>query len=135
METKSLIVNQLSPAGFAWYLKYLAVLDAKDLASYGAFLADDCQFFINNNGPVQGKAAILGMLGQYWPSFGSLRHELLAILGHDQHFMLEALNHYTRLDGTAVTLRAVAITSRNTDGLVTSVRVYSDTAPLFASAR
>ncbi|GAA0603874.1 hypothetical protein GCM10009416_46880 [Craurococcus roseus] len=39
---------------------------------------------------------------------------------------------YTRLDGGAVTLRAAAFTDRDEAGLVTSVRLYTDTGPLFA---
>lgn len=38
---------------------------------------------------------------------------------------------YTTLDGRQVTLRAVAFTDRDEQGLVTSVRLYTDTAPLF----
>ncbi len=44
---------------------------------------------------------------------------------------LEALNHYKRNDGQEVKIRAVAFTDRNTEGLVTSVRFYTDTTPLF----
>ena len=135
METGNLTVNQLSPEGFAWYLSYLSSLDVKNLPIYSQFLADDCELYVNNMGPVKGKEAIVGMLGQYWPSFGSLRHDLLTILGDDRHFMLEALNHYTRLDGSPVTLRAVAITRRNDSGSVVSTRIYTDTAPLFETSR
>lgn len=132
MDTANLRINQLSPEAFAWYLGYLAALDGKDLAAYGDFLADDCELYLNNLGPVQGKTAIVAMLGQYWPSFGSIRHDLLNIYGADMSFALEALNHYTRLDGKKITLRAVAFTDRNEAGLVRSARVYSDTTPLFA---
>jgi len=43
----------------------------------------------------------------------------------------EALNHFTTLDGRAVTLRAVAWIDRDPAGLITSLRVYSDQSPLF----
>ncbi|MBX9603007.1 MAG: hypothetical protein K2X35_18525 [Bryobacteraceae bacterium] len=89
------------------------------------------EFYWNNVGPLQAEAAIVAMLGQYWPTFAGLRHDLVTILGNDQHFMLEALNHYTRLDGSPVTLRAVAITARNDAGKVISARIYTDTSPLF----
>jgi hypothetical protein len=36
------------------------------------------------------------------------------------------------LDGRRVTLRAVAFTDRNSEGEVSSVRLYSDTSPLFS---
>ena len=44
---------------------------------------------------------------------------------------LKALNYYQRNDGQEVMIRAVAFTDRNTEGLVTSVRFYTDTTPLF----
>lgn len=132
MKVDQLRINQLSPAAFEWYRSYLDALDAKDLDRYAAFFADDANMYLNNVGPIQGKTAILSTLAQYWTTFGSLEHELLTIYGSDSAFMLEALNHYTRLDGTPVTLRAVALTDRNAEGLVTSTRLYTDTAPLFA---
>lgn len=85
----------------------------------------------NNNSPVQGKAAILENLSHYWKTFGSLEHDLLNIYGDDLSFVLEALNHYARNDGKHVTVRAVAITERNKQDLVTSFRFYTDTTPVF----
>ena len=46
--------------------------------------------------------------------------------GDDRRFALEALNHYRRLDGGTVTLRAVAFTDRDEAGFVASVRLYTD---------
>lgn len=132
MRTDTLRVNQLSTTGFDWYLNYLSILDSKDLAAYGELLAEEVELQMNNGEPTRGKAAVLQGLAYYWPSFGSLEHELLNICGTDQRFVLEALNHYTRLDGSQVTLRAVAFTDRDDAGRVASVRLYTDTAPLFA---
>jgi hypothetical protein len=71
-------------------------------------------------------------LAEYWQSFGELEHELLNIYGSDDRFVPEALNHYLTQDGRRVTLRAVAFTDRDDDGLVSSVRLFSDTGPLFS---
>ncbi len=131
MKTDSLRLNSLSQDAYAWYLSYLTALDAKDVAGYGAFLAENCVMRFNNASAVEGKAAVLDGLGQYWQTFGTLEHDLLNIYGTDAAFALEALNHYTRLDGGPVTLRAVAFTDRDAQGLVTSFRLYTDTAPLF----
>jgi hypothetical protein len=132
MKTSNLRVNQLSEAGYKWYLEYLDALDAKNVERYGLFLAEGCQLVMNNAEPVVGKESVLAGLSYYWRSFGNLEHELLNIYGTDLSFMLEALNHYQRLDGKAVTLRAVALTDRNESGKATSVRLYTDTGPLFA---
>ena len=132
MKTDNLRTNALSPDVYAWYLSYLTALDAKDIEAFGAFLDDNCVMYQNNMGPVEGKSAIMTGLKTYWESFGTLEHELLNIYGTDTAFMLEALNDYTRKDGKPVTLRAVALTDRNSEGKVTSFRFYTDTTPLFA---
>ena len=133
MKTKNLRINQLSPQGYEWYQTYLDALDAKDPELYGSFLSNDCIMQMNNADPVEGKSAIITNLTQYWKTFGRLEHDLLNIYGTDSAFMLEALNHYTRLDGKSVTLRAVALSDRNQSGLVKSFRLYTDTTQLFTS--
>lgn len=126
-------INQLSPAASHWYIeRYLPALDALDLEGYATFLADDVAIQFNNDQPIVGKATVLGMLGGYWTSFSALEHELLNIYGADHAFMLEALNHYVRHDGKRVTTRAIALTDRNAEGFVTSIRVYADASPVFA---
>lgn len=132
MDLSKLRCNQLSAGAWKWYQRYLAALDAKDLPRYAQFLAADCMLQFNSAPAVSGKTAITGLLDAYWRSFGELRHEPLNIYGEDRRFVLEALNHYTRLDGRAVTVRAVAFTDRDEAGQVTSVRLYADTAELFA---
>ena len=132
MKTKNLRINQLSQETYQWYLKYLEVLDRLDIEAYGQFLAEDCSLQSNNNPPLKGKEVVLQGLADYWTTFASLEHDLLNLYGNDSSLVLEALNHYLRHDGKTVTIRAVAVTERNEEGLVTAVRVYTDTTPLFA---
>ncbi len=133
MRTGRLRTNQLSPGAYRWCLDYLGAMDRKNLDAYGAFLAEGCALQMNNRPPTVGKAAVLQGLAAYWRSFGAIEHDLDNIYGDDRRFALEALNHYRRLDGGAVTLRAVAFTDRGETGLVTSDRLYTDTGPLFAA--
>ena len=132
MRLDRLKVNELSEAGWAWYRAYLEALDAKDIVAYGAFLSEDVVLVMNNAPPVEGRGQVMDGLAGYWQTFGTLEHEPLAILGSDRAFVLEALNHYTTLDGRTVTLRAAALTDRGAEGLATSIRLYSDTSPLFS---
>lgn len=132
MRTDNLRINQLSPKTYEYYLAYLQAMDTKNVERYSTFLADDCVMQFNNNAPVQGKAVIVQFLSDYWMTFDSIEHDLLNIYGTDSAFVLEALNHYKRNDGHGVTLRAVAFTDYNEKGLATSVRLYTDTTPLFA---
>ncbi|MFN6526709.1 nuclear transport factor 2 family protein [Nostoc sp. ChiSLP03a] len=131
MKTDRLTINQLSPKTYEWYLTYLQAIDTKNIEVYGTFLADDCVMQSNNNPPIQGKAAILQSLSEYWITFDTLTHDLLNIYGTESSFVLEALNHYKRNDQKVITVRAVAITDRHETGLVTSVRLYTDTTPLY----
>ncbi len=134
MKTENLELNQLSEQAYVWYLGYLAAIDGKDVEKYGSYLADNCIMTQNNQEPVQGKAAILAGLTQYWKTFHTLTHDLLNIYGTDSAFALEALNHYERLDGRKVTVRAVALTDRDDAGLVKHFRFYTDVTLVFAPA-
>ena len=120
MRTENLRINELSDDAYSWYIEYLTALDAKDV-----------ELVQNNMDPVAGRDAVHAGLSEYRQSFGELEHDLLNIYGSDRNFVLEALNHYSKLDGEPVTLRAVAFTDRNDQGLASSVRFFTDTAPLF----
>lgn len=132
MITENLRINQLSDEASEWYLdQYLPAMDALDIEQYASFLAEDVSVAFNNAPAVAGKPAVVAMLTRYWQSFAAIEHEPLNIYGTDERFMLEALNHYVRHDGRKVTTRAVALTDRNQQGLVTSVRIYADASPVF----
>jgi len=131
VRTDNLKINQLSPEAYGWYLKYLEALDSLDIEAYGRFLAQNCSVQSNNNLPMEGKQLVIQGLAAYWKTFASLEHDLLNIYGSDSSFVLEALNHYKRNDGQPLTTRAVAFTDRNEEGLVTSVRFYTDITLLF----
>ena len=131
MITSNLRINQLSDHAYQSYLRYLEVLDDKDIDAYAAFLADDVSIQFGNAPAVEGKAAVVEMLGGYWQSFKSIEHDLTNIYGTDRAYVLEALNHYERHDGKKVTVRAVAFTDKDDNGLVSSIRVFGDTSALF----
>ncbi len=131
MITSNLRINQLSDDAYQSYLRYLEVLDDKDIDAYAAFLADDVSIQFGNAPAVEGKAAVVEMLAGYWQSFKSIEHDLTNIYGTDRAYVLEALNHYKRHDGKKVTVRAVAFTDKDDNGLVSSIRVFGDTSALF----
>jgi ketosteroid isomerase-like protein len=125
-------INQISNESFEWYQVYLKAVDSTDAQKYGEFLAEDCEFQFGNQPKIRGKKAILEGLKKFWETYDGEEHILQNILGNDKCFALEALNIYNRKDGTKVTCPAVAITERNDEGLVTSIRVFIDIAPLYA---
>lgn len=125
-------INQLSSAAFEWYRNYLAAVDNRDIEKFAEFLAEDSEFQFGNQPKVLGKSNIVEGLKKFWETYDGEEHVLQNILGNDNCFALEALNIFNRKDGTKVTCPAVAITTRNEAGLVTSFRVFIDIAPLYA---
>ena len=77
-------------------------------------------------------------MGAFWASIQqmgySLVHEPLNVYGTDEHYVLEALNHYDRDGEDRVTIHAVAFTDREDERHVSSIRVYQDLAPVYAAA-
>jgi len=133
MKIDELKVNQLSPKAYEWYLAYLKAMDNLDMDAYATYLAEDCEMQFGNNPIVKGKSNIVQTLKAFWDTIDGDEHTLQNIFGNDETFVLEALNTFKRKDGTTVTIPAVAITERNAAGFVTSVRLFMDVAPIFAS--
>lgn len=131
MITKNLRVNQLSATAYESYLAYLNTMDEKDLEVYGEYLADNITIQFNNDKSMKGKQTVLQGLDKYWQSFKKIEHDLTNIYGNDKNYVLEALNHYVRNDGEKVTIKAVAFTDIDENGLVKSVRIYQDISPIF----
>jgi ketosteroid isomerase-like protein len=132
MQTNKLKTNQLSPSTYKWYLAYLDAMDKLDINTYATYLAEDCEMQFANNAIVKGKKNVVEALKAFWETIDGDEHTLYNILGTDECFMLEAHNTFKRKNGTTVTIPAVAITERNSEGLVTSVRLFMDVAPIFA---
>ena len=132
MKTDELKVNQLSPKAYEWYLAYLNAMDKLDIDAYAAYLAEDCELQFGNNPIVKGKSKAVEALKAFWATIDEDEHNIQNIFGNDNNFVLEAFNTFKRKDGKEITVPAVAITEKNSQGLVTSVRLFMDVAPIFA---
>lgn len=134
----SLRINQLGDEAWASYRKYLEALDRYDIDEFATFLADDVRVQFNNDDPMTGKDTAVQGMGGFWTSIQdmgySLLHEPLNIYGDDQHYVLEALNHYDKEGSERITIHAVAFTDRDDEGQVTSIRVYQDLGPIYGGA-
>ena len=132
MKTDELKVNQLSPKAYEWYLDYLSAMDKLDIDAYARYLAEDCELQFGNNSIVKGKDNVVEALRAFWATIDGDEHNLQNIFGNDNNFVLEAFNTFKLKDGKTVTVPAVAITEKDSEGLVISVRLFMDVAPLFA---
>ena len=117
-----LTINQISPAVFEWYQKYLQAVDERDIKKFAEFLDENAEFQFGNQPKVTGKQKIVAGLEKFWATYEGEEHILLNILGNDDCFALEADNVFNRKDGKQVNCPAVAITERSKKGLVTSRR-------------
>jgi hypothetical protein len=104
MKLDPIRINQLSPAAFDWYCQYLTAMDGGDLAALLGFFHEDCALQINNHRPMHGHEAIGAAFERYWEAIVGIEHELLNIYGNDERFCVEMLCHYTRSDGSQITL-------------------------------
>lgn len=122
--------NALTPQGFAWYLSYLTAMDSGDIPGMLSKFDENCALQINNHLPLSGRAAVAAAFERYWEAIGKLDHELLNIFGADHAFAVEMLCHYTRKDGSVVSLPAAVFIERGPDGLITYARSYIDATPV-----
>lgn len=123
--------NQLSQAGFEWYVAYLTMLDSGNHDGYAAFLDPDCILQANNDLPLYGIDAIKTALAAYWRAFAKIEHEVLNIYGTDDQFAVELLCHYTRKDGKRITIPAAAFMDRGEDGQAVMINLYANASPVF----
>lgn len=134
MIIKNLRINQLTPDAFAWYLRVLDAVDARDILTYASCLSENTSAQVNNIGPVTGRQNVVDALTPVWLGFGGLEHDLRVILGNDTSFAVEAVNRYTLWDGTQVFVNATAFYDRDAGGLVKAVRMYGDMSKVTAGA-
>ena len=81
--------------------------------------------------PVVGVDDVIGGQREFFCLFKSLRHSFVNTWEVDDTAILEAVVTYVRHDDNAVDVPCTTILHR-VDGLVDSVRVYLDLAPVFA---
>jgi hypothetical protein len=85
--------------------------------------------------PAAGHAAISELLTGFWPAIAGMRHDWRHRWAVDEGTsVLEARVHYTTHGGTEVAVPCVTIIDRGPSGLITSLRVHLDAAPVFAAA-
>lgn len=119
-----------------WTTRYYDDVDAMRLEPYVAHHTEDAVVVFGNNPPAVGREAIGQAIGGFWSMIGGLRHERRNTWFENDGntAILEVVTHYTTKGGAAVPLPCVSILDRDpASGLVSSLRVHIDVAPLFAA--
>ena len=114
-----------------WWQDFYSDIDNQRLESLGSRLAEDVVVTMAGNPPVAGRDAVIAGQREFLATFRSLRHDFTNTWEVDGAAILEAIVTYVRHDGRAVEVPCVSILTRS-GGLVDSVRIYIDLAPLYA---
>lgn len=116
-----------------WIQDLYRQIDGLDVAGTVANFATDGAVVFGNNPPAVGHDAISGALTGFWSTIGGMHHDIRNTWQNDDATtVLEAVCSYTRLSGDVVPIGCTTIIDRRDDGLITSLRIYIDLAPLFA---
>jgi ketosteroid isomerase-like protein len=108
-----------------------AAFDAKDVAALAALMTDDVRLQLGNADIVNGKAEFVEALETFFVSVAGFRHAVVNVWSDLDVVIAELKVHYTRLDGTGVTLPCCNV-FRLRDGAVADYRVYMDITPVYA---
>jgi ketosteroid isomerase-like protein len=118
-----------------WVSDYYADVDALRLDAYVQRHAADASVVFGNNPPAVGHTAIAETVGGLFAALSGMRHEQRNkwfVDGGDTA-VVEVLVHYRTKGGAEVAVPAVSLLDRGPDGLVRSLRVHIDMAPVFAA--
>jgi ketosteroid isomerase-like protein len=111
-----------------------AAFDAKDIAALAALMTDDVRLQLGNADIVKGKAEFVEALQVFFGSAAAFWHSVIHVWSDVDAVIAELKVHYTRLDGTELTLPCCNV-FRLRDGAVTDYRVYMDITPVYAEAQ
>jgi ketosteroid isomerase-like protein len=107
-----------------------AAFDAKDVAALAELMADDVRLQIGNADVVNGKREFTEALSTFFASVAAFRHTVTNVWSDLDAVIAELRVHYTRLDGTELTLPCCNV-FRVRDGAVADYRVYMDITPVY----
>jgi ketosteroid isomerase-like protein len=108
-----------------------AAFDAKDVAALAALMTEDVRLQLGNADVVNGRAELIEALDTFFVSVAGVRHVVTDVWSDRNVVIAELSVHYTRLDGTAITLPCCNV-FRLRDGAVADYRVYMDITPVYA---
>jgi ketosteroid isomerase-like protein len=107
-----------------------AAFDAKDVPALADLVTDDVRLQIGNAPVVNGKSEFVDALSAFFLSVPGFRHTVTNVWSDLDAVIAELKVHYTRLDGTEVTLPCCNV-FRLREGAVADYRVYMDITPVY----
>ncbi|MGW1028286.1 nuclear transport factor 2 family protein [Streptomyces sp. NPDC002577] len=117
-----------------WIDSFYADVDAQLTDRVLDRFTPDGELVFGNNPPAIGHDAIREVLENLRAALSGMRHEWCNRWTVDQKtLVLEARVRYTTRGGTEVVLPCATVIARDSSGLITSLRIHIDAAPLFAA--
>jgi ketosteroid isomerase-like protein len=107
-----------------------AAFDGKDVTALAELTTDDVRLQIGNADVVHGKQEFVQALSEFFMSVSGFRHTVTNVWSDLDAVIAELRVHYTRLDGTELTLPCCNV-FRLRDGAVADYRVYMDITPVY----
>ena len=114
-----------------WFSNLYAGIDEMRLDEFAAGLAPDVEVVVGNNPAMNGRQAAKDGIGYFLSTFDGIKHHLVNVAESNGLTFPEANVEYLRKDGKTVTIPAVTVLERD-GGLVKSLRIYFDVAPVYA---
>jgi hypothetical protein len=114
-----------------WWSSLFATIDGKRAQEFAGFLTDDGEFRFGSQPAVHGQANVAAYVDAFFGMIGGSSHELLRAWDGDGTTVGEGLVHYTRLDGSQVTIPFVNVFYLQGDKIARYL-IYIDNGPLFA---
>ncbi|MGW4365792.1 nuclear transport factor 2 family protein [Nocardia takedensis] len=118
-----------------WLGDYYACVDSLHLDDYVQRHSTDASFVFGSDRPANGREEIAAAAGELFAILSGLRHERRNVWFVDEGntALVEAIVHCTTTGGVTISLPAFSVLQRVPEsGLISSLRVYSDMAPLFS---
>jgi ketosteroid isomerase-like protein len=112
-----------------WISELFATIDNMDADKFASFVTEDAIFRYASNPPTVGKAQIREGVSQFFSMFQSIRHTIKGTWSHPDTVFVEGDVHYTRQDGSLVTLPFLNCFKMKSDK-IHEYLIYIDPAPL-----
>ncbi|MCZ0984793.1 nuclear transport factor 2 family protein [Streptomyces diastatochromogenes] len=117
-----------------WLHSFYADVDAQQTERVLDRFTPDGELVFGSNPPAIGRAAMREVLENLRAALSGMRHEWCNRWTVDERtLVLEARVHYTTRGGTEVVLPCATVIDRDASGLITSLRIHIDSAPLFTA--
>jgi hypothetical protein len=109
--------------------KFLA--GSESLDDYLAFFSEDCIYKVANQPSIEGKEALSASAARFRSMVKRVQHDILSLYCVDDRVICEITAHYTRNDGSVVSLPCLDIfTFSGTH--IKCLQVFVDLSPVFA---